>query len=753
MIDDSSAATSFNGIIGLVGVADPSGDPAKRHLYFSSATAIYRFACDLAPCPAGSYCPSQYRQMSCPAGRYGARSGYITKDCTGPCPAKFYCPAGTATPIPCPLGSICPTPGLGAPIPCAPGSYAPIPSMQSCLLCPPGYIAPKSGASVCDEYCPEGTFNQDWGGIGQANCTLCPAGTYMPSKGAGQCTSCKAGTASATIGAKSSASCIPCPANTFSPAASSICQPCDPYTFSDVGAQFCSSFAACSPGMQPAAPAYSLLTPSMKCTPLSCPPPFAPSSGNLATSTTCSGTPSQRYDFNLLLQQLFDVSAAPAGGARGTAASNSTATVASAKALEQTCRLAIAAPLLPAPPAASIFSLYAVWVVYAAIMLALTIAECFMHKRHFTAFFDKLLVIDIFSSSHFYPVGTPITRYPTRFGGLCTTWALSFLVAFAAYMIQDYTLRNVLTQQSLVLFEDSSWGAVPQWAKAPPPWDRGSKTSISGLQLRLLVSGEPGDCGKPSWWGANGGGAREWVNTTTNCFPPSNKSNVYQHVFTCSDCKLDAKSAVTVVFGFSCQSLLLEALTIPSYPAGTMSVKSAPLSGTVAPPGTRFTTITWTLPPTLTLLVDNTTSLPQAPRLGYVLSQSNLATTSAPYEPLQPASAGVRLTIELPLQSFVASTVLTPIMTLLSLLANLAGLLGLLNIFRTVFKCSERVRPKVEEKARQLEEKARQLRGSLKLRSWAGWKGRGGASVGVADSKAGEAQGSGHEAAAGAFTP
>ena len=46
-------------------------------------------------------------QLPCPAGRYGARAGLLTSNCSGACPGGAHCGAGTVAPVPCPAGAAC----------------------------------------------------------------------------------------------------------------------------------------------------------------------------------------------------------------------------------------------------------------------------------------------------------------------------------------------------------------------------------------------------------------------------------------------------------------------------------------------------------------------------------------------------------------------------------------------------------------------------------------------------------------------
>ncbi len=253
----------------------------------------------------------------------------------------------------------------------------------------------------------------------------------------------------------------------------------------------------------------------------------------------------------------------------------------------------------------------------------------------------------------------------------------------------------MLVQQSLALLEDQVWASLAPWASAPPPWAAPSAApSLSGLQLRLQVSGERGACDAPLSWAATGRGAAGWAHSST---PSCGGEPVALHVFTCASCALDLKSAVSAAFHFSCQSMLLEALAVPAHPAASTSARAAPLNETVAPPGRRLASVEWTLGVALSLLQDNTTA-PPFTAAGYLLSSQVLEVATAAWaaQPgggalllVQPASAAVRVTVSMPLQPFVVTTTLTPQVPLFTLFANLVGLAGALGLFSFVFGCVE----------------------------------------------------------------
>jgi hypothetical protein len=828
-MDASGDATSLNPVGGLAASATGA-------LYFTQLNAIHAWGCDTA-CPAGHYCPSQYRPTPCPATRYGARPGLVTRACTGACPAGFYCPEGTSAPVPCPLGHFCP-PEAAAPTPCAAGSYATA-QARRCLLCPPGTFEPRAGASACHEVCPPGTFGKAYGGLAQDGaCAACAPGKYTSAEGATACTSCDAGTFGAAAGAAAASSCAACPPGRFSWAGAAVCSACPVGRFAPLagapeclpcpagrflnaqsatseaqceacpqgsygpaagaassGCIFCpagtaspalgatdaATCAACAPGAiapQPGAaacdacgagtfsgaggkactpcPLGSLsaavgatsaaacaLCPAGKttlaagasmpsqcvelvtscgagsqpgppgaapCVPLVCPLPLlsAPT-GAAASSTACAGCAAGRYGAPPAA-----CAPCPAGSVcPGLAAAPlfNFSQIGAAGAPPLSCALgAPVTPLLAADggggggSARSPLAANGAWLVLggAVALFAAVNAASRLARRH-GALHAALMRIDLLSSAHLYKAGEPVRYFPTALGGLISALTVLVIAAYSAFLVQNFLSdANALTQQALLPREEGWADRLPPWAAAAAPWAPAG-APLSELQVRVFVSGNPGDCGAPLAWAAAGGGAQRWALRSAACSGGGDAS-VAQHVFSCAGCVLDERSALSAAFNFSCQSLLLEALAVPAAPAPAplAAVRAAPAL-TVAPPGARLAALAWTLHPALSLLRDSTAS-PPLERAGYALSLQQLRATSAPLgaaagglPTLQPASAALQLTVELPLQLFIAKTTTVPLTSASTLVANLVGLAGLLAFAGTLKKGIEGAREVLRE--------------------------------------------------------
>lgn len=156
------------------------------------------------PCSPGTYCLSGVGNNSvrkgdffyaqpCKAGFY-CESASATAKGSGECPQGFICPAGTATPVPAPVGSYAELKGLSVASGCQPGYYAPTIESTVCYPCPPGTTCEEGGTIIAD-LCPPGTYR---GALetDYISCVPCPQGTWSKQYGlreAGECLSCPTG--------------------------------------------------------------------------------------------------------------------------------------------------------------------------------------------------------------------------------------------------------------------------------------------------------------------------------------------------------------------------------------------------------------------------------------------------------------------------------------------------------------------------------------------------------------------------------
>ncbi|CAM9176752.1 unnamed protein product, partial [Choristocarpus tenellus] len=141
--------------------------------------------------------------FACPPGRYGARPGLATPQCTGKCSRGFFCPTRSVSTLERACGGpnyICPA-GSGAPQKVKNGfytsSFATTPQEEEC---PPGYFRNFTGRNSRDQ--TWGNYSAVVTSIPLAPCHLCRNGTFKAQSGddVALCRQCDETTADDTEG-------------------------------------------------------------------------------------------------------------------------------------------------------------------------------------------------------------------------------------------------------------------------------------------------------------------------------------------------------------------------------------------------------------------------------------------------------------------------------------------------------------------------------------------------------------------------
>jgi len=341
-----------------------------------------------------------------------------------------------------------------------------------------------------------------------------------------------------------------------------------------------------------------------------------------------------------------------------------------------------------------------------------------------------LKAIDLFSLSHDVSDQSSPVKQCTPLGGLFSLMALTTLITYAAYMTASWAQDNTLVQKSLAILGPSAWSEL-----AGLPWVAVPLGSALGpLALRVTIDGNPGACAKPSmsFTGLEGGGKFQ-LESTVDC----GGSGVAQHTLTCPSCRFTSDTSVTLVFDYSCQSMLLEAQSAsPSHPSPlSLASLAAPTSLTVAPkPGSLLTSVAWQLTPVLSVLWDNSTL--RSSGMGWSFGGSKVTWSRPPSTPpvnpdgipsLTPLASSVSVTFSLPLSSPYSVTLLTQRVPITQLLANIVGLSGVLAFFGLTFGFFESWTLKRRPLAPGLVREGGKSQGSGVARTrnvgWGGWSG------------------------------
>jgi hypothetical protein len=301
--------------------------------------------------------------------------------------------------------------------------------------------------------------------------------------------------------------------------------------------------------------------------------------------------------------------------------------------------------------------------------------------------------------------GQSPVKITSPMGGACTLLGYCFIGTYAVFMLVEWSRNNNLAQRSLDVVEAGTWAGA-----AGLPWVAGELPGLPGargLALRLTLDGDPGKCaapllGPPGLLAAAGSAPRAWQllpgASAADC-SSARSGGASQLTFVCPDCELDAGSSLSLLFHYSCQSMLLEAAALPAaYPRASPSLFSA-----VAAPGggALLSSVQWTLSPVLTLLYDSA-GIGGSQR-GYAITHAALATRSRQAEALPsaaaanataaaaaavrllPNAAAVNVTVLLPLSPFFVSTTVVEVVPLTQLLANIVGLGGMLSWFAWLY--------------------------------------------------------------------
>ncbi|KAM4652057.1 LOW QUALITY PROTEIN: uncharacterized protein O3C94_014393 [Discoglossus pictus] len=117
----------------------------------------------------------------CRGGSFSSQPSMVTSS-GGPCPPGYFCPRGSQNPQPCPAGSYSVLDAQGQCSECPVGFYCPA-GATDITICPEGYYCPKRTVIASQYPCPQGTFNEVQGAIGDSFCLMCTPGMFCSKHG------------------------------------------------------------------------------------------------------------------------------------------------------------------------------------------------------------------------------------------------------------------------------------------------------------------------------------------------------------------------------------------------------------------------------------------------------------------------------------------------------------------------------------------------------------------------------------------
>jgi hypothetical protein len=230
---------------------------------------------------------------------------------------------------------------------------------------------------------------------------------------------------------------------------------------------------------------------------------------------------------------------------------------------------------------------------------------------------------------------------------------------------------------------------------------------LSGIEIRLLVSGQSGVCGSAnttSWSAADVSRDSFTFSRVASC---SGAANVAQLTWTCRNCIFTATSALSIQLHWSCQALLVEALAISSDGSTRAShdFVAADLTGLLS-------TVSWALQPMLVVSVDNKVGREwkyvRQDFLGYQFIPGKLLKTVVPNGvKLQPAAQAVNFVVDLSPNPLFLSVEFNDSQTVFALLSAIIGLGSIFGFFGSVFTIIE---PWLKGKSRHLDTLPRPVR-------------------------------------------
>jgi hypothetical protein len=267
--------------------------------------------------------------------------------------------------------------------------------------------------------------------------------------------------------------------------------------------------------------------------------------------------------------------------------------------------------------------------------------------------------------------------------------------ALASVLVVEFYTDNttVLSTFEVVVVDDSG---VNEAAQDKPFQSSNSTLStakqaalLSGVEIRLLVSGQSGVCGSAnttSWSAADVSRDSFSFSSVPSC---SGAANVAQLTWTCRSCIFTATSALSIQLHWSCQALLVEAVAISSDGSTRAShdFVAADLTGLLS-------TVSWALQPMLVVSDDNKIGREwkyvRQDFLGYQLIPGKLLKTVVPSGvKLQPAAQAVSFVVDLSPNPLFLSVVFNDTQTVFALLSSIIGLGGIFAFFGSAFTIFE----------------------------------------------------------------
>jgi len=313
-------------------------------------------------------------------------------------------------------------------------------------------------------------------------------------------------------------------------------------------------------------------------------------------------------------------------------------------------------------------------------------------------------------------------------GGACVTLALITIFSLALSLCIRLEKENTVKVESLVPWRSSTWGRLGglPWKVSPIP-----QYLPSGLAIRVTAFGESGACSTPLAWTYTAAGLSEStaassrfnsllaLPTTTNessvgpyttplgiagqdskwrlsLATGSSSSteaspsphNTSSFTFQCAQCAMEPNEDLTFLLPYSCQSILLEAVSTAG--DGTLEYVAAPVPQ--GPPDFLLSSLVWPITPFLSLQNDtrqgaSISFIPPRAHLGWVVVGSDVEPQFSEKNrendglAILPRASTVTVTVRLTLQRSIITTSLSDRVTIMDTVSQILSLVSLLGGF------------------------------------------------------------------------
>ena len=661
--------------------------------------------------------------LDCPAGSYNSYEGQTRLGC-------ILCPKGTASNN---VSAV----SIDSCIPCQPGQYS-SEGASTCSDCSPGSYSDKANSDTCT-LCPKNTYNSQRGSTSSTACLPCPGKMTTAVAGSTSIDDCIATTFTCPPGFQSKSSNTPTSINDCVPLAcrpplqpitstgtivnsnisGAYCAGCPPSTFGIPG--YCSSSSSINQGEANAiCPGFLAIgLPTTKALSLY-------TSGYNGTWICTGGS--------IPLREIIGSSSSTVSTSSNTNNGQSIVTTALQEAATRDINGVIAGG--------------SILVILSFIALIFILRQNRKHTKTKTVFSSTtttskqsryqhpllqlltkymtraLEMVDAFALQHNLQRGQAVTREPTPFGGMCSIAGYATLFVLAIVLIIRRNADNELIQESLSVLDDNVLNSLNtmKWTLSSQASIPKYTTTQGHVRFRVVVAGDMNKPCEIETWSTTGitHGHFQYASDypDRSCYYPkttnldndnsiqSSSPFISHLVWSCSECLLSPHSSLTFTLPSSCQTLVMEAITIGADGSVTQ-LSTGTHEGTDSPTEIQrvidygpIKKITWSVLPLLVARRDIRTG--EALR-GYTIMDGGISidryiptllsstivsndTTSITHTYATSTETGVSVTISMNLQPFYTLTILSEKTSVLQLFANIAGLMGIFSIFGILFR-------------------------------------------------------------------